>query len=131
MKLLLLDILIYNLTPYSSYFFLIAPIFTSKKDWLKIILIGLIIDNVILNTYFVNTAIFIVIFLINKHIFKFYSRSFFNYFLVANFNFIFYYFILSAIYHFDLMLFVNAYFLNTAFLICSYNLCKKYIKLSR
>lgn len=131
MMLLILDTLIYNLTSYSSYLFLLLPIFLSKKDLIKIIIFGLVIDNVLLSTYFLNTIILVTIFLINKYGLKIFKKTSLNYFLISNFNFIFYYFILSLTYGFNVEKFTNAYFIHVAFVICSYNSLKKYIKLSR
>lgn len=59
---LLLDILIYNYTIYNSYFFLV---YLYNKTYLYYLSIGLLLDLIVLNTYFINTIIISIIYLIN------------------------------------------------------------------
>lgn len=73
MILFLLDFLIYNYTSYSTYFILLNLM--AKKNYKKLILIGLILDFFVLNTYFKNTLILIILILINKYILNFNKKN--------------------------------------------------------
>lgn len=73
MILFLLDFLIYNYTSYSTYFILLNLM--AKKNYKKLILIGLILDFFALNTYFKNTLILIILILINKYILNFNKKN--------------------------------------------------------
>ena len=73
MILFLLDFLIYNYTSYSTYFILLNLM--AKKNYKKLILIGLILDFFVLNTYFKNTFILIILILINKYILNFNKKN--------------------------------------------------------
>lgn len=73
MILFLLDFLIYNYTSYSTYFILLNLMV--KKNYKKLILIGLILDFFVLNTYFKNTLILIILILINKYILNFNKKN--------------------------------------------------------
>lgn len=128
---LLLDILIYNLTRYNSYFFLISLLLYKGSDFIKIIFIGLVLDLIILNVPFINTLIISLLFLINKKIFKLKKRTLTDYLLLLNFNYVFYNVALSILYSFILSSFSLSYIINILFYILSYNLVKKRIKLSR
>ena len=78
MILFLLDFLIYNYTSYSTYFILLNLM--AKKNYKKLILIGLILDFFVLNTYFKNTLILIVLILINKYILNFNKKKYSSFF---------------------------------------------------
>ena len=131
MILLILDILIYNFTAYNSYFFLLSILFYRDKDYMKILFIGLILDLIILNKLFINTFILLLIFIINKRIFKLKNKNLKSYLLITNFNFLLYNILLSLIYSFNLKVFSMSFIINIIFYLLSYNLVKKYIKLSR
>ena len=73
MILFLLDFFIYNYTSYSTYFILLNLM--AKKNYKKLILIGLILDFFVLNTYFKNTLILIILILINKYILNFNKKN--------------------------------------------------------
>ncbi len=73
MILFLLDFLIYNYTSYSTYFILLNLM--AKKNYKKLILIGLILDFFVFNTYFKNTLILIILILINKYILNFNKKN--------------------------------------------------------
>ena len=129
--LLLLDVLIYNFTSYSTYFFLLSILITSKKDCVSIIILGLFLDFVVLSTPFVNTIILLLLFFLDKKFFKMQKRELKSFLLITNFNFVFYYFLLSALYSLDLSTFALTFLINLLFCLLSYNLLKKHIKLSR
>ncbi len=128
---LLLDILIYNFTSYNSYFFLIYICLYNKNEYIKVIFIGLLLDFILLNTQFINTLILLLVFIINKRFFKFKKKTLLSYLLVTNFNFVLYNLLLAIIYDFNLTSFSNSFLINTLFVLLSYNLVKKHIKLSR
>jgi len=130
--LLLLDILIYNLTSYNTYFFLISILLFNKKEFNKIIIIGLIIDLIITNKPFLNTIILSIIFIINKKYLKLYKRKLKDYVLLNIFNFMIYYASLSIITGcFNIYTFLINIIINYTFYVLSYNSLKKYIKLAR
>lgn len=130
--LLLLDILIYNLTTYNTYFFLISILLFNKKEFNKIILIGLIIDLIITNKPFLNTIILFIIFIINKKYLKLYKHKLKDYVLLNIFNFTIYYASLSIITgSFNYNVFLTDIIINYIFYALSYNLFKKHIKLAR
>ena len=62
---LVLDYIISLISPYKTYFILINLINRRKDIWL-ILRVGLVLDLLILNTYFLNTIILGSIFLIVK-----------------------------------------------------------------
>jgi len=130
--LLLLDILIYNLTSYNTYFFLISILLFNKKEFNKMIIIGLIIDLIITNKPFLNTIILSIIFIINKKYLKLYKRKLKDYVLLNIFNFMIYYASLSIITGcFNIYTFLINIIINYTFYVLSYNSLKKYIKLAR
>ena len=73
---LLLDILIYNFTGYSSYFFLVN---ISNKDFFTNLISALIIDLFITPTFFLTTLLVIVFYLIKKYWLKINFHNFLIY----------------------------------------------------
>ncbi|MDD5865322.1 MAG: hypothetical protein PUD07_02370 [bacterium] len=73
---MILDIITYNYTNYYSFFFLN---YLNKKNIYLIIFIGLIIDNIITNTYIIITAIMIFLYFIDKYIKNYYFKNIINY----------------------------------------------------
>lgn len=128
---LLLDILIYNLTDYNSYFFLLSLIAYKADDYMKMIFISLFLDFIVLSVPFINTIILSILFFVNKTFFKLKKKTLVNYLLMANFNFTAYNLILSILYSFDIRVFAISYIINIVFYLLSYNMLKKHIKLSR
>ena len=129
---LLLDVLIYNFTPYNSFFFLIALNFYENDSYLKVISLGLVLDFIILDTPFINTVILFILFVINKRLIKINKRTLKNYLFINIFNYIIYTSILIIInQNFDTNKFITSIIINTIFCTLSYNLCKKNIKLTR
>lgn len=93
-----------------SYLFLLNV--TLKKPFISII-IGLIIDNIIYHTIYLNTLIIILLILINK-LFK--INSFFKYYLINMFNLITYYFLINYLFNsFNLNFFLIILILNSFF----------------
>lgn len=119
MILFLLDFLIYNYTSYSTYFILLNLM--AKKNYKKLILIGLILDFFVLNTYFKNTLILIVLILINKYILNFNKKNIVAFLAISIINYRLFIIFNSVLNH-NLSFFnistiiVNNYFLY--FIIC-------------
>ena len=83
--LILLDVLVANYTPYTSYFFLIYLYNKSYKDYL---LTGLILDLVILNRPFYNTIILSIMYIFNRVFKDLNKKNFYNYLFITLFNYI-------------------------------------------
>ena len=75
---LVLDILIYNFTPYLSYFFILN---LNNKSYIYNLSVAIIIDY-ILHTYFYNIIFVTLLFLLKKYVLKFNYNNFNVYFLV-------------------------------------------------
>ena len=119
MILFLLDFLIYNYTSYSTYFILLNLMV--KKNYKKLILIGLILDFFVLNTYFKNTLILIILILINKYILNFNKKNIVVFLAISIINYHLFIIFNSLINHnisfFNIStIIVNNYFLY--FIIC-------------
>ena len=67
---LIIDIFIYNLTPYHTYLFLVSLTLYRKKDYFPILVLGLLIDLVIAHTYVLNALILLFLFYLSKKVFK-------------------------------------------------------------
>lgn len=130
--LILLDILIYNYTNYKSFFFLVSVNLLKPNDYIKIALIGLFLDFIILNQFFINTISLLILFFLNKKVFPLKSRSFCYYLMSYIFNYLTYTLILSTYnQNFNLNTFSISLVINLIFVILSYNLFKKDIKFVR
>lgn len=92
MILFILDGLIYNLTTYNTYLILLN---LSKKKYFSLIIIGLILDLIIFDTYIKNTIVMVLLIIINKYIINFDLKNIINYLSINILNFIIY-FILSS-----------------------------------
>ena len=73
---MILDIITYNYTSYYSFFFLN---YLNKKNIYFIIFIGLLIDNLFLNTYFILTLILLILYFLDKFIKPYYLKNVINY----------------------------------------------------
>lgn len=73
---MILDIITYNYTNYYSFFFLN---YLNKKNIYFIIFIGLLIDNLFLNTYFILTLILLILYFLDKFIKHYYLKNIINY----------------------------------------------------
>ncbi len=132
----ILDILIYKFTPYESFLFLISLTLFDKKDYFKVIMLGIFIDFVVLNTFFINTIILLILFIFDKSILKIKNKKIKSYMVVNTLNYLIYsaslYLIFSQtnLKEFFLDLGYN-YLFNLIFWLFSYNLLKKCIKINR
>lgn len=84
---LLIDILVSNYTKYSSYFFIR---YLYNKSYKYYLCVGLILDCIILNTYFYNIIILTIMFLLNKILKDLNKANFYNYIFINVFNYILY-----------------------------------------
>ena len=82
--LIFLDLLINSYSHFCTYFFLI---FLYNKSYLSYLLVGLIFDLLLFNTYFISTIIFTIIYFSNKIFKDIDKESFLNYLLINLFNF--------------------------------------------
>ena len=123
--LLLLDILINNFTNYTSYFFII---YLYNKKFKFYLLVGLILDLIILDTYFFTTIVLSLIFIINKlfndlnknNFYVYVFINLFNYILFIIFNNIIFFGSFSKI----LMSIGSGLFINILFYVLTYKTCK-------
>ena len=86
----ILDILIYKFTPYESFLFLISLTLFDKKDYFKVIMLGIFIDFVVLNTFFINTIILLILFIFDKSILKIKNKKIKSYMVVNTLNYLIY-----------------------------------------
>ena len=80
-----LDILIYNLTSFSTYLILLN--LNKKDNYYKIILISFILDFIILNTYYKNILVFILLIFINNYILNYKLTNLVNYLSINILNY--------------------------------------------
>ena len=121
---LILDILIYNLTPYKSFFFLLN---ITDKSLVYNVSVGIFVDLFITHTYFITTLFMILMWTIKKTLkINLYNRI--NY-LIFNSSMVFgYYLVLACIYNFDWQILGNILVVNIIFILISYIKYKKCIK---
>lgn len=114
---LLLDILIYNYTPYLSYFFILN---INNKPFIYNIIIAVIID-ILLKIPFYNVIFITIIYLLKKHIFKFNYNNLLYYYIV-NITFIILYYIISSLIYssIDILNILNLFFINSIFILICY-----------
>ena len=124
---LFFDILIYNLTKFKSYFFLIN---LSNKDLLTNMTIALIIDLFIMHSFFINTLIVITLYFIRKYLLKINLHNFLTFLFYNLFNLGIYFLIMhicfKGFYFKDL---INVIIVNLIFIIISYKNQDKNINL--
>lgn len=114
---LLLDILIYNYTPYLSYFFILN---LNNKSYIYNLSIALLIDY-ILSTYFYNIIFITFLFLLKKYVLKFNYHNFNVYFLVNLLLVLIYYLISTIIFSYiNIWKIVNVLIINGIFIAISY-----------
>lgn len=132
MYLLILDILIYNLTPYNSFFFLLSLFFLRKNDYLRVIILGLILDFIILDKFLINTVILLIIFTINKKIIPLKNRDLKTYLIFNIISYLFFVLCLAVINQkFNFSSFIESLIIQIIFILTSYKMLKKHIKLVR
>ena len=119
---LLLDIIIYNYTPYLSFFFILN---INNKNYLYNLSIALFIDIFITHTYILN-AIFITIFFILRKIIN--INNIFKYYLFNLGIVLIYFLILNNI---SLINILNVILINSIYILISYKKNTLSINLSR
>lgn len=123
---LLLDILIYNYTPFKSYFFLTN---INSKSLPYNIAISLYVDLFITHLIILNTIYIISIYLIHKYL-KINYYNIINYYFFNIGIIIIYYIIFSTIFNYGGS-FLNIFIINSLFILISYIKDSKDIKLYR
>ncbi len=114
---LVLDILIYNFTPYLSYFFILN---LNNKSYIYNLSIAIIIDY-ILHTYFYNIIFVTLLFLLKKYVLKFNYNNFNVYFLVNLLLVLIYYLISTIIFSYiSIWNIVNVLIVNSIFITICY-----------
>ncbi len=114
---LVLDILIYNFTPYLSYFFILN---LNNKSYIYNLSIAIIIDY-ILHTYFYNIIFITLLFLLKKYVLKFNYHNFNVYFLVNLLLVLIYYLISTIIFSYiNIWKIVKVLIINGIFIAISY-----------
>lgn len=131
---LLLDYLLSFFSIHSLYLIILNIILIPKEKYPKFLIITLILDLLILNTYFLNTLIFFLIFHFYKHL-KIIKVNFLNYFISLNILYFLYILILGLVTSHSLY-FIGTYLLKSylpsfIFYFLCYKILKKNIKLSR
>ena len=115
---LFIDIFMYNFTPYPSYFFLIN---LSDKDFLTNFCMALIIDLFLMHTFFLNTLIISLLYLIKKYGLHLNLNNFLTYVFYNLSNLEIYYLLLNLIFHKSLFNnFLLVFVINLIFIIISY-----------
>lgn len=114
---LVLDILIYNFTPYLSYFFILN---LNNKNYIYNLSIAIIIDY-ILHTYFYNIIFVTLLFLLKKYVLKFNYNNFNVYFLVNLLLVLIYYLVSMIIFSYiSIWNIVNVLIVNSIFITICY-----------
>lgn len=114
---LVLDILIYNFTPYLSYFFILN---LNNKNYIYNLSIAIIIDY-ILHTYFYNIIFVTLLFLLKKYVLKFNYNNFNVYFLINLLLVLIYYLISMIIFSYiSIWNIVNVLIVNSIFITICY-----------
>lgn len=131
---LLLDFILSYFTKIPTFFFLINLVLIKKQDFTKLIIITLIIDLFITNTYFLNTIIISIIFLIYKKT-KITKLNLKNYLLSLSFIYLTYIIILGLINNYSIIYIINFILKNILyqfiFYLLMYKIEEKHIELSR
>ena len=121
-----IDSLIYNFTPFKSFFFLTN---INNKSLVYNAAVGFFIDLFITHSFLLNTIYIISIYMLHKYL-KINYYNIINYYLF-NMGIVFlYYIIFSIIYNF-INIFFNIFIINSIFILISYIKDSKDIKLYR
>lgn len=123
---LLLDILIYNFTPYLSYFSLIN---INNKSYIYNISIALLLDTLITHTLPLNMIWFTILFFSKKYLFKFNYHNFLTYF-IFNVSILLLYYVINNILFSSLTLsnIINVLIINSIMIAISYKFNNVIIK---
>lgn len=92
--LIIIDILINNYTNFSSYFFLI---YLYNKPYKYYLIVALIFDLIIFNTWFFHLIIFSLMYFINKLFKDLNKKNFYNFMFISLFNYILYIFLVNLL----------------------------------
>ncbi len=121
-----LDTLIYNFTPFKSFFFLTN---INNKSLVYNISVGLFIDLFIIHSPFLNALFMIIFYLLHKYI-KLNYYNVINYYLFNMLMVFIYYIVFASVYNFR-WIFLNIFVINSIFILISYIKNSKDIKLFR
>jgi len=134
MILLGIDILLSYFSLKPTYFFLLNIVLIPKNNYPKLLIITLILDILILNTFPINTLIIFLIFLIYKKL-SIIKLNFLNYIISLFIIYNLYILFLGFINHYSILYLITYSLKNILttfiFYIICYNLIFKSIKLSR
>ncbi len=124
--LILLDIIINNYTPYTSFFFII---YLYQKPYKYYLLTALILDFLIFNTYFYNLIILSLMYLMNQIFNNLNKNNFYVYLFFVIFNYLSYIILsnilnLNSLYHILISIGANL-IINLLFYLLAYK--KKYL----
>ncbi len=123
---LLLDILIYNFTPYLSYFSLLN---INNKSYIYNISIALLLDTLITHTLPLNMIWFTILFFSKKYLFKFNYHNFLTYFIFNVSIILLYYVINNILFSFlTLSNIINVLIINSIMIAISYKFNNVIIK---
>lgn len=131
---LVLDLFLSFFSDIPTFFVLLSVLIFPKNKVFHFLLIPLFLDLFILNTYFLNTILFLILFFIVKHL-KVVKTSFVHFMLLSTFLYFGYVFSLGFLkgYHFSYLISFSCfnYLIHFIFYILCYKILKPYIKLSR
>lgn len=123
----LIDILLYNFTPYHPFLFLLN---INNKTFIHLLAIGLFLDILVLHTYGFITLFLVLNFLFKKYILKVNMQNILIYYLY-NLVILFIFFVLSNFIfgYIDLTILGKTLVLNSIFILLSYKISPPFIKL--
>ena len=115
---LFLDLIIYNYTPYLSYFFLIN---LNNKSYIYNISIALLIDFLILHIPLLTTFLVTILYFLKKYLFKFNYHIFYIY-VCFNLGIIFLYYLVNSLLFSNVTIIniLNVLIINGVFVAISY-----------
>lgn len=131
---LLLDFFLSFFSDIPTFFVLLNFTLFSKKQFFSFLLIPLVLDLLVVNTYFLNTILSVILFFIIKYL-KITKTNFVHFILLMTFVYVFYVFILGIIEGFSISYLIKFvlinYWVNFVFYVLCYKILFPYIKLSR
>ena len=134
---LLLDLIIYNLTTYRTYFILVAIPFTTKKNLIYLILSASFIDLLLLHTFPLNTGLFLILYYLKTKIYT-KKQTITNYIIITILNYTIFLslsYLINNYLNIQIIYFIKYYFLNLILFAIVATICYisklKSIKLNR
>lgn len=119
-----IDSMIYNFTPFKSFFFLTN---INSRSFIYNLTVGLFVDLFVIHSFPLNTIFMCIVYLIHKYL-KINYYNVINYY-VFNISIVFiYYLVFCSIFNFK-NIFFNMFIINSVFIIISYIKDSKDIKL--